>query len=218
MATLGARVVLVDDDGVRATLTASWLLQMGWHEVRVLNGGIDEDAGWLSGVEALPPTLGVDNLQAPLITVADLAVLIARGEARVLDVSLSSSYRAGHIPGALNLLRSEISVALAGNNGSTTVVLSSEEGELAALAVQDIGARPGVSLKALKGGNRAWQDAAQRIESGAGRSLHPPVDRYQRPYEKDWGDEQAMQDYLSWEVALVPKLKRDGSALFLGKM
>ena len=29
-ATWGARVVLVDDDGVRATMTAHWMQQMGW--------------------------------------------------------------------------------------------------------------------------------------------------------------------------------------------
>src|ERR1700744_2702124 len=36
MATWGARVLLVDDNGVRATMTASWLKQMGWTEVAVL--------------------------------------------------------------------------------------------------------------------------------------------------------------------------------------
>ena len=29
-ATWGARVVLVDDDGVRAVMTAHWMKQMGW--------------------------------------------------------------------------------------------------------------------------------------------------------------------------------------------
>src|SRR5476649_286226 len=35
-ATLGARLVLVDDREVRAVMTASWLKQMGWHDVFVL--------------------------------------------------------------------------------------------------------------------------------------------------------------------------------------
>jgi rhodanese-related sulfurtransferase len=38
---LRARIVLVDDTGVRATMTASWLRQMGWDEVFVLGGGLD---------------------------------------------------------------------------------------------------------------------------------------------------------------------------------
>src|SRR6266702_6374468 len=40
MATRNARIVLVDDDGVRAAMTGSWLVQMGWPEVHVLDGGL----------------------------------------------------------------------------------------------------------------------------------------------------------------------------------
>ena len=36
----GARVVLVDDTGVRARMTASWLRRMGW-DAAVLEGGLD---------------------------------------------------------------------------------------------------------------------------------------------------------------------------------
>jgi rhodanese-related sulfurtransferase len=44
----GARILLSDDRGVRADMTASWLAQMGW-EVYVLEGGYD------GGLEAGPP-------------------------------------------------------------------------------------------------------------------------------------------------------------------
>jgi rhodanese-related sulfurtransferase len=37
---LHARLVLIDDTRVRATMTASWLRQMGWDEVFVLAGGL----------------------------------------------------------------------------------------------------------------------------------------------------------------------------------
>ncbi|MGY4355433.1 hypothetical protein ACVW0J_001926 [Bradyrhizobium sp. i1.7.7] len=36
----GARILLTDDKGVRADMTASWLAQMGW-EVYVLEGGYE---------------------------------------------------------------------------------------------------------------------------------------------------------------------------------
>lgn len=36
----GARIVLTDDKGIRADMTASWLAQMGW-EIHVLEGGYD---------------------------------------------------------------------------------------------------------------------------------------------------------------------------------
>jgi rhodanese-related sulfurtransferase len=44
----GARILLSDDRGVRADMTASWLAQMGW-EVYVLDGGYDRP------LEAGPP-------------------------------------------------------------------------------------------------------------------------------------------------------------------
>ena len=34
-------MVLIDDTGVRAIMTASWLIQMGWEEVYVLEGRLD---------------------------------------------------------------------------------------------------------------------------------------------------------------------------------
>jgi rhodanese-related sulfurtransferase len=39
--TLGARLVLIDDTGVRAEMTGAWLRQMGWRDVFVLTGGLD---------------------------------------------------------------------------------------------------------------------------------------------------------------------------------
>ncbi len=48
VATWGARIVLVDDNGVRATMTASWLKQMGWLEVAVLTAGPAE-GDWVTG-------------------------------------------------------------------------------------------------------------------------------------------------------------------------
>ena len=40
MATRNARVLLLDNDGVRAVMTGSWLVQMGWPEVYVLDPGL----------------------------------------------------------------------------------------------------------------------------------------------------------------------------------
>ena len=59
IATWGARVVLVDDNGVRATMTASWLKQMGWHDVAVLVAG-PADGDWVTG-RHVPRVLGLDG-------------------------------------------------------------------------------------------------------------------------------------------------------------
>jgi rhodanese-related sulfurtransferase len=46
VATWGARIVLDDDNDVRATMTASWLKQMGWDEVAVLTAA-PADSDWV---------------------------------------------------------------------------------------------------------------------------------------------------------------------------
>ena len=50
--TRGASIVLADDDFTRATMTASWLLEMGW-ETYVLEGGVS-DGPFESGHNELP--------------------------------------------------------------------------------------------------------------------------------------------------------------------
>ena len=83
MATRNARVALVDAEGVRAVMTASWLLQMGWPEVYVI-----EDAP-----------------QVEEISAQDLKAL---GKVQVLDFGTSLEYRAGHVPGAVFAIRSRL--------------------------------------------------------------------------------------------------------------
>ena len=53
VATRGARIVLTDDDLTRATVTASWLLEMGW-EAYVYEAGLNEDPLEVGADE--PPT------------------------------------------------------------------------------------------------------------------------------------------------------------------
>ncbi len=54
----GARIVLSDDIGPRADMSASWLAQMGW-EVYVLDGGFDGPL--VTGPDAAPPARGPEG-------------------------------------------------------------------------------------------------------------------------------------------------------------
>ncbi|UAK26284.1 rhodanese-like domain-containing protein [Sphingomonas nostoxanthinifaciens] len=62
----GARILLADDLGARADMTASWLAQMGW-EVYVLEGGFDGSLGTLErGAQpALPPIAAAERYKRP---------------------------------------------------------------------------------------------------------------------------------------------------------
>jgi hypothetical protein len=87
MATRGARVVLVDDNGVRATMTASWLKQMDWRDVAVLVAGPgDED--WTSG-RHVPRVLGLEDLAVMGLSATNLGDRSAAGTVVVIDLDLS---------------------------------------------------------------------------------------------------------------------------------
>ena len=101
--TAGARLVLVDDTGVRATMTASWLVQLGWRDTYVLAGGLGDDP-LVTGPEA-SEVLGLASIEADEVSAAELDAMLAAGSATVVDLEDSLRFRDGHIPGAWYAVR-----------------------------------------------------------------------------------------------------------------
>lgn len=209
--TLRSRIVLIDDTGVRATMTASWLNQMGWPEVAVL---ADAFAGMeLEKGERKPLVLGFDEARAQEISPQALIQLSAGG-ANVLDLADSRYYRRHHIPGAWFALRSQLEDALAKLPPAALLVLTSEDGVLAHLAAEEAAAKVDVPVKVLAGGTSAWAAVGLPLSEGFERMASAPDDVWLRPYDLDTGTEEAMQQYLSWEVDLVKQIARDGTTCF----
>src|ERR1043166_254950 len=205
--TLGARIVLVDDRQARAVMTASWLRQMGWRDVFVLVAGGDE-TGWPDN-----PVLGAVP-RAATIDSAALADLLARRAATVIDLSLSRGYLGGHIPGAWFAIRTRLSRALPKISPRGTLVLTSEDGVLAALAVAEARALTTLPVGFLEGGNAAWRAVGRPLTKADARMADEPVDAWLKPYERPEGATQAMADYLAWETDLLPRIARAGCATF----
>ncbi len=124
LATHGARVVLVDDDGVRATMTASWLGQIGRWAVHVLTGGLGAE------LESGPEPVEVLGLEATpsdrLLDSPRLARLAAGREVQVLDLADSRAFRAGHVPGARRVRRLSTRHPSASSAASFNARLSAE--------------------------------------------------------------------------------------------
>ena len=205
--TLHARIVLVDDKQARAVMTASWLWQMGWRDVFVLVAE-GHETGWPGNepIGEMPPDAGIDS--------AALSDLITREAATVIDLSLSRDYLAAHIPGAWFAIRARLDRALPKIGPRGTVVLTSEDGVLAALAVADARALTPLPVRWLKGGNGAWCAAGLPLTRDDPRMADEPVDAWLKPYERPDGGKQAMADYLAWETDLLPRIARDGCARF----
>lgn len=212
--TVGARIVLVDDREVRAVMTASWLKQMGWRDVfvfvpeRFVGHREGYEMGWPDDPvlgSAPPPELAIDP--------QELATLVARNEATVIDLSLSPNYRKEHIPGAWFAIRSRLAQALPKIPLRGEIVLTSENGVLAGLAVAEARALTGLPVRYLKGGNAAWH-AADLPFSTEPHMADDPVDVWLKPYERAGDTKDAMNEYLSWEVDLVSRIERDGTCNF----
>jgi rhodanese-related sulfurtransferase len=220
VATRNARLVLVDDNGVRATMTASWLRQMGWNDTVVLATDGRETQQLETG---LPPRRSVGS--APTIKVSELAARLGTpspepdgdGPIVVIDIGTSLKYRnKGHIPGAWWGVRSRLDEARAAIGAASTVVLTSTDGQLAKLAVIDAQQHwPDAEVLALVGGTKGWRHAGHDMEPGFTRPTTEPDDVWYKPY--DHPDEvvaQHMQEYLTWEIALVEQLARDPTVTF----
>ena len=205
--TLGARVVLVDDLEVRAAMTGSWLRQMGFAEVFVL-AEAGTETGW-PGMLALEGEIR----SATAITAEALADLMSRDAAMILDLSLSRNYFAGHVPGAWFAIRTRLAQALKSIPIADTLVLTSEHGVLAALAMTEAETLIDRPVRFLQGGNAAWQAAGQPLSTDA-KMADETIDQWRKPYERSGDTKAAMQEYLTWEVDLLPRIKRDGSLRF----
>jgi rhodanese-related sulfurtransferase len=207
--TLGARVVLVDDKEVRAIMTASWLRQMGWRDVYVFTGSGSE-TGWPE-----PPMLGEPRPREMTISPAELAGLLARNEATVIDLSISRTYLAAHIPGAWFAIRSRLARALAKIQIKGTLVLTSEDGRLAGLAAPEAAALTAHPVRILDGGNDAWKVAGHPLTQADPHMADDTVDAWLKPYERAGDVEKAMAEYLAWEIDLLPRIARDGTTNFV---
>jgi hypothetical protein len=95
-------------------------------------------------------------------------------------------------------------------------VLTSEDGVLAGLAVGEAAALvAGGPVRALAGGNAAWLAAGRTLTAADPRLADEPVDTWLKPYERPQDQTKAMRDYLAWEVDLLARVERDGSAAFV---
>jgi rhodanese-related sulfurtransferase len=213
-----SRLVLVDPARVRSVMTASWLLQMGWKDVHVLEpegedgfGGRATEAGpgrMSAAVRMFPHTVSVDGLKESRST--------------IIDLSTSLHFRSRHIPGAwwavrarLDEARSHVKKTGTDHDFPQSLVLTSEDGVLAHLAAPEAAALwPQAQLRVLEGGNAAWFAAGLPIETGLQRLSTANNDLWYKPYDHRTDFEKHAREYLSWEVDLAEQIKRDPAVRF----
>ncbi|WP_149539689.1 rhodanese-like domain-containing protein [Siccirubricoccus phaeus] len=212
VAVRGARIVLVDDTGVRARMAGGWLRQLGQWEVFVLEGGLQ---GKLETGSKAPDCPEAAAVEAPAISPAALAAALEAGGTRVVQLTRSLDFREAAIPGALWGVRTRLAALAPALSGAKQVVVAAADPALARLTVPELRGLTAAPVLLLEGGMAAWKAAGLPLAADRRNPEDAAcIDTYLRPYDRNEGVEAAMREYLSWEIDLVHEVARDGDARF----
>lgn len=202
-----AEIVFISNQSARAVMAAYWYRQMGFKQVRVLQGGLD---AWRASGQTL---VSGASMQEPLgfsaveratqyLDAANLLSQIDIGSCTVLDVSMSLEHESAHVPGAKWISRGWIDIKLPEliADRARRIVLTCPDGRQSTFAAQQL-ARVGYNnVSVLTGGLHAWTTAGYQTDSGVSDALTPADDVVLSPSIR--GNKEDMQRYLDWELKL----------------
>jgi len=202
-----ARIVFISKQAARAVMAAYWYRLMGFADVRVLGGGLEEwrNRGGLvvAGKEPSEP-LGFESARksARILPPAEAQILVQSPSSVVVDMGSSLDFAAVHIPGAMWLSRGwlEIKFPEKFSDLGQAILLSCADGRnsiFAARTLSDLGYR---KVFVLGGGLAGWTRAGYETEAGLTHCLAEPNDEVLSPSVT--GNKEDMERYLQWEVKL----------------
>ncbi len=200
-----ARVVLIDDEGVRAPAVASWLAQLGY-EVSVLAGGVH------SGLQVSPtPAFALPALYR--ISSKDLKQALEAKRATAFDLNASMTYRRGHVPGSRWSIRTRIVSDVQKVTGRLALI--ADDAAIAQLAAAELIASGKTDLCLLEGGIAAWVKAGYPIEASPEKPANDEcIDHLFFVHDRHAGNREAMRQYLAWEPGLLAQLDAQDRAEF----
>lgn len=215
-AVRNGRYVLMDDDELRAIMTAHWLQQMGLPQVFVLKGGIFKAAALAPQGLAEGEERPADAAPAGGLSAVEAARRMENTAGTLcLNVGPSNLHRARHIRGAQWVARSYLPRVRALYPQAAHIILTAEQSAHAALAAQDARALwPDATVSFIQGGTPAWENAGLPLETGMPCALCAEDDIWYRPYTDINASKEAMQGYFDWESGLVDRIRADGCVTF----
>lgn len=199
--TRRARLVLLDFDGVRAPVVASWLHMMG-QEVYLL-----EPADYHPvAAPVLPAPLTPQRL-----SLADYAA--QAGDVRLIDLRASESFRRGHLAGAQWGSRPTLASQLAGE--TRRLVFVADSADILGRAVGELPQSQRDNAVWLDGEEADWRQeglALETMSDAEGRDRH--IDYLFFVHDRHDGNKDAARQYLAWELGLIEKLDASERAIF----
>ena len=209
---LNARIVLIDDQSVRAVMSAHWLIQMGWTDVHVLDE--IEGAKLVQGPHS-PKVYGLDGARPDEVEAGALKSMLDGGGTVVVDLADSRVYGQGHIPGAWFAVRSRLATGLKALPAHDHLVLTSEDGGvLARLVAGEAAELSSAPVSVLAGGTAAWTAAGYGLTKGPENLADAADDVFLKAYDGPGDAEARMQAYIDWELDLPRLIEEDGTSDF----
>jgi rhodanese-related sulfurtransferase len=208
VAVKNGRIVFISNQSARAVMAAYWYGQMGFRDVKVLQGGIEawrEHGGSMeSGVPQNEP-LGFAEAKklARALTPKEANALVQRSSINIVHVGSSADFATAHLPGSKWISRGWLELKLPSllGNRSRPILLSCADERNSTLAAPTLLEMAYKEVFVLDGGVQAWAGAGYPIERDLDSCLVEPNDVVLSPSIK--GDKEAMRRYLEWEIKLT---------------
>ncbi len=192
-----ARLVVFDDDGVRAPIIASWLRQLG-HDARVLEDGL------YSGLR-LPVTDALPLPELPTLEARRLLRELAEGAVALIDLRPSMAFRKAHLAGSRWSIRSLLAADVA--DEERPLVLLADDIAVAQLAALELPEAQRARARFFTVDLSAWQEAGLTVVSDA--SALPDercIDFLFFTHDRHSGNKDAARQYLAWETGLLGQM------------
>ncbi|NBB09718.1 cystathionine beta-lyase [Pseudomonas sp. SLFW] len=191
----GARLVLLDNDGVRAPIVASWLRQLG-HEAYVLEGGLQSGLALPVRAESYAPAL-------PEISAAALQDALRDDTVALIDLRSSMAYRKAHIAGSVWSIRTRLADDLAAQ--TQPIVLVADDANLAAIATFELPESQRQHVRWLD--FKTWQAAGFALaEDACNPADEQCIDFLFFTHDRHSGNKDAARQYLAWEIGLLGQM------------
>lgn len=201
-----SRVLLLDDEAVRAPVVAAWLRRLGF-ETAVVQDGIQARLR-----VPLQPTVTLPEL--PEVLPAQLAAWVDQQAPLLLDVRGAMAYRSCHALGARWALRPVLpTLAPMPGSGAGTVLLFALDAALAQLAAIDLQQAGWLDVRWTR--IESWLTAGLPTEATPDLpSDADAIDYLFFVHDRHDGNLDAARHYLAWETGLVAQCAPDELAVF----
>ena len=201
----GSRVLLLDDEGVRAPVVAAWLRRLGF-DTAVVEKGIHAPL-------RVPPSTTYEPPPLPGISADALELFLARHRPVLLDLQSSMAYRQRHPVGARWSVRPKVVADAKTHGDSRAILLVASSAAIAQLAAKDLhkAGLHDVHWTFID----SWVTAGLPIEATPNMPTETDaIDYLFFVHDRHEGNLDAARRYLAWETGLIAQCAPDELGIF----